>query len=181
MDNFPEIHKPEPRPTPKMKVENNTLSKQSHPEQEGSWLESLGKAFGVNDQDAVATLLSQFTTANCKFEPKNVKTINALIGNLAEINPADPAEAMLAVQMITAHRKSMELMERVTNSSLSVDTDAVDKSLKLSERLMRTYVQQMEALARYRRKGEQKVRVERVTVNEGGRAIVGNMDRGSRE
>jgi hypothetical protein len=45
-------------------------------------------------------------------------------------------------------------------------------------RLARTYAAQVEALKRYRSKGEQRVIVERVTVNEGGRAIVGNVARG---
>jgi hypothetical protein len=36
----------------------------------------------------------------------------------------------------------------------------------------------MEALKRYRSNGEQKVTVEHVTVNEGGKAIVGNVMQG---
>jgi hypothetical protein len=36
----------------------------------------------------------------------------------------------------------------------------------------------MEALKRYRSNGEQKVTVEHVTVNEGGKAIVGNVMHG---
>ena len=36
-------------------------------------------------------------------------------------------------------------------------------------------VADQEALARYRRKGEQKVVVQHVNVNDGGKAIVGNM------
>lgn len=41
--------------------------------------------------------------------------------------------------------------------------------------LARTFASQMEALKRYRSGGQQTVRVERVTVNEGGQAIVGNV------
>ena len=39
----------------------------------------------------------------------------------------------------------------------------------------------MEALKRYRSKGEQRVYVERVTVNEGGQAIVGPVAHGGRD
>ena len=45
-------------------------------------------------------------------------------------------------------------------------------------RLARTFAAQVEALKRYRSKGEQRVVVERVTVNEGGQAVVGNIGRG---
>jgi hypothetical protein len=53
----------------------------------------------------------------------------------------------------------------------------VEKSLN---RLARTYVAQIEGLKRYRSKGEQRVYVERVTVNEGGQAIVGPVSHGGR-
>ena len=45
-------------------------------------------------------------------------------------------------------------------------------------KLTRTFATQVEALKRYRSKGEQKVTVEHVTVNEGGQAIVGNVETG---
>lgn len=53
------------------------------------------------------------------------------------------------------------------------------EQLRANERtanaFMRTYVAQMEALKRYRSKGEQTMRVERVCVADGGQAIVGNV------
>jgi hypothetical protein len=39
----------------------------------------------------------------------------------------------------------------------------------------RTYIMQMDALKRYRSKGEQKVTVQHVTVSDGGQAIVGDV------
>ena len=42
--------------------------------------------------------------------------------------------------------------------------------------LVRSYAAQMETLKRYRSKGQQVVRVERVTVADGGQAIVGNVN-----
>ena len=44
----------------------------------------------------------------------------------------------------------------------------------------RTFAAQVEALKRYRSSVEQTVRVEHVTVNEGGQAIVGNVTTGGR-
>jgi hypothetical protein len=44
--------------------------------------------------------------------------------------------------------------------------------------LARTFVAQVEALKRYRSKGEQRVIVERVTVEKGGQAIVDNVAHG---
>ena len=51
----------------------------------------------------------------------------------------------------------------------------------LTNKFMRTYTMQVEALARKRRKGEQNIKVKHVHVYAGGRAIVGNVShRGGR-
>ena len=47
-------------------------------------------------------------------------------------------------------------------------------------RLSRTFLAQVDAFKRYRAKAQQTVRVERVTVNEGGQAVVGNVQTGGR-
>jgi hypothetical protein len=53
-----------------------------------------------------------------------------------------------------------------------------DSAERAFNKLVRTFAAQVEALKRYRTGGEQTVRVERVTVNEGGQAIVGNVSHG---
>ena len=45
-------------------------------------------------------------------------------------------------------------------------------------KMLRTFTTQMEALKKYRTGGQQKVTVEHVHVNEGGRAIVGTVNQG---
>ena len=44
-----------------------------------------------------------------------------------------------------------------------------------ANKLTRTYAAQMEALNRYRGKGQQKMTVEHVHINSGGQAIIGNV------
>ena len=53
-----------------------------------------------------------------------------------------------------------------------------DSAERAFNKLARTFAAQMEALKRYRSAGQQTVRVEHVTVTEGGRAIVGNVSYG---
>jgi len=55
-----------------------------------------------------------------------------------------------------------------------------DSAERAFNKLARTYAAQVEALKRYRSRGDQTVRVEHVTVNEGGQAIVGNVNHGGR-
>ena len=51
----------------------------------------------------------------------------------------------------------------------------IEFNMKCAIKLLRLHNETTEALARYRRKGEQKVVVQHVNVNDGGKAIVGNM------
>jgi hypothetical protein len=45
-------------------------------------------------------------------------------------------------------------------------------------KLARTFASQIEALKKYRSGGEQTIKVQHVTVNDGGKAIVGNVSQG---
>jgi len=49
-------------------------------------------------------------------------------------------------------------------------------NMRHAERLMRIYNQQVDTLNKHRGKGQQKVTVEHVTVNEGGQAVVGSLE-----
>jgi len=51
-----------------------------------------------------------------------------------------------------------------------------DSAERAFNKLTRSFASQMEALKRYRTGGEQKVTVQHVSVNEGGQAIVGNVN-----
>src|SRR4051812_855420 len=52
---------------------------------------------------------------------------------------------------------------------------AMQECGNLAVKLLRTYTTQIEALAKLRRGGEQRVRIEHVHVHEGAQAIVGNV------
>jgi Enolase, N-terminal domain len=64
-----------------------------------------------------------------------------------------------------------------TGAHEAVQHDSAERALN---KLARTFAAQVEALKRYRSGGEQTVRVEHVTVNEGGQAIVGTVTHGGR-
>lgn len=84
---------------------------------------------------------------------------------------------MLAVQMIGTHAAAMECLRR---AMLPEQTFAGrDMALKHAHKLMTLYTQQLAALDKHRGKGQQKITVERVTVQSGGQAIVGNVDAGA--
>jgi hypothetical protein len=98
------------------------------------------------------------------------REINAALGVLHDMKAGDPLEAMLIAQMAACHHQAMRGLGRMRG----VQTlDQLRANEKAANAFMRTFTAQLEALKRYRSKGEQTVRVERVYVADGGQAIVG--------
>ena len=111
-------------------------------------------------------------TGSCLQKEKNILT--AING----INPNDTVESMLASQMIATHNAAMKAF--ATAESYNMKNDIAYKKLAIAQnslgnKLMRTYTIQMDSLNRYRGKGQQKITVEYLNINEGGKAIVGNI------
>jgi hypothetical protein len=67
----------------------------------------------------------------------------------------------------------MTFARRLAHVETIEQQDSAERALN---KLARTYAMQMEALKRYRTGGEQKVTVQHVSVNEGGQAIVANVN-----
>jgi hypothetical protein len=103
--------------------------------------------------------------------------MNEMLAQIASIEPRDSIEAMLATQMVAVHRATIIAARQLRGSQTIPQQDSNSNMLN---KLTRTFASQVEALKRYRSKGEQKVIVEHVTVNEGGQAIVGNVATGGR-
>ena len=102
---------------------------------------------------------------------------NFVLGVVSGIQPQDEVEAMLATQMAVTQQASLMMVKRLTRAQTIPQQESAEKAFN---KLARTYTTQMDALKKYRAKAQQTVRVERVTVEEGGQAIVGNVETGGR-
>jgi hypothetical protein len=105
-----------------------------------------------------------------------VELFDAAAAALAGIKPKDEVEGMLAAQMVAAHSATMECHRRAMNREQTFEGRR--ENLNQANKLSRTYTMQIEALSRYRGKGQQKVTVEHVHVHAGGQAVVGAVDAG---
>lgn len=132
---------------------------------------AFAQALGTHDPELADNFLTQLVNA---VQPDGAVTLplfNSLLAALHGIAPTDELEGMLAAQMVAVHRWSMESLRRAGVKDQTAD--GVERNINRATKLMRTFVAQMEALTRYRGKGQQKVTVEHVHVNQGGQAIVG--------
>lgn len=102
---------------------------------------------------------------------------NFVLGFVDSMKPRDPAETLLLTQLATVHEAAMMMARRLNHSENIPQQDSAERAFN---KLARTYTAQLEALKRYRSKGQQTVRVERVNVESGGQAVVGNVTHGGR-
>ena len=79
--------------------------------------------------------------------------------------------------MVAVHSAAMRCLRQLKGSETILQQDS---NGRLAVKLLRTFTAQLEALQRYRGKGEQKMTVEHVHVHAGGQAIVGEVKTGSR-
>ena len=137
---------------------------------------------GTYDNDLTTDIINQISntsfTGNRSSELKAI-SMNATMASLLEIDPQDSTELMLGAQMVTAHNVAMEMARRALLVEGQTD-EVVNFNVNRMTKLMRTYTAQMEALNKYRNKGKQKITVkhQHVNVNDGGQAIVGDVNQG---
>jgi hypothetical protein len=95
-----------------------------------------------------------------------------MLAMVRAVEPHDELEAMLAAQMAAVHMATLAMARRFNHVDNIAQQDSASNAFN---KLARTFAMQLEALKRYRTGGEQRVTVQHVTVNDGGRAIVGNV------
>ena len=136
----------------------------------------LALTIGSVDEIAINHLLTHAAYAT---EIKDVAaSCNTAAALLAGIAPRNEIEGMLAVQMVAAHNVALAMARRTLKADR---VDSMAQYGNLAAKLMNVYTRQLEALAKLRgQTGKQTVRVEHVTVQAGGQAVVGNVQTGGR-
>jgi hypothetical protein len=99
--------------------------------------------------------------------------IGALADAIAAFQPRDAVEAMLASLAVAHHNMAMECLRRAMLPEQSAE--AASRLRQDAVRSTRVVAEIAEAIDRRRGKGQQTVRVEHVTVQAGGQAIVGQV------
>ena len=139
-----------------------------------SSLRLLKEVFGSEHNSYMNLQLRQIKQA-LPLDSPDRKSFDNIMLILKAIQPKNELEGLIAVQLIATHNLSMEMMARaaVTNR-----TDFGDRYVNQSTKLSRTFIALLDSLDKHRHGRQQKMTVEHVHVNEGGQAIVGNVDQG---
>ena len=131
----------DPNPTPKLKAIGGGLDDRWNNRIAGRLVSALPDTHSINDAEAASATLS----------------------GLVNINPADPVEGMLAVQIIAAHETALSLRRRAWQPEQSFVVQT--RFLELADKAARTLAVLIEIFDPHRGKGQQTVTVKHVTVN----------------
>lgn len=132
-------------------------------------------ALGTASSDFAEGLLLQLATIMRTEGGVSETDLNFALAAINGVGPRDEVEGMLAAQMAAVHMATMSFASRLANADNTPKRESAERALN---KLARTFTTQVEALKRYRSDGQQTVRVERVTVEAGGQAIVGTVSSG---
>ncbi len=138
----------------------------------GTWDRLVTASGNTNVFDGVVAQSASLGSTAGKVDSQ---ATNFVLGFVHAMEPKDAAETLLLTQMAATHQATMLLAKALNQNKMLPQQEAATKGLN---KLARTFTAQMETLKRYRSKGKQIVRVERVNVHEGGQAIVGEVRAG---
>ena len=164
-------------PAPMIKVGSGQKTKQIHPDHPdlATGTALLMEALGTTNGAFLEGIIMQLTHATSRGSEVNLKGLNFMLSMVTGIEPKDQMEVMLAAQMAAVHMQMMTFARRLSNADTYLEGEMAEKAFN---KLARTFATQIEALNRYRGKGQQKMTVEHVHVHDGGQAIVGQVAQG---
>jgi len=132
--------------------------------------ERLMSAFGTVEPAFAYLMLGNLVYTACNRESPAAEDINSALAAVAGVGARDEIEGMLSAQMVATHVAAMSALYLLSESE---GIRQRDSNGNLAVKLLRTYTAQMDALQRYRAKGQQKVTVEHINAHSEGRAVVG--------
>jgi hypothetical protein len=164
-------------PAPRLIVKkNNAISIDHADDRVGALL--IKNALGTSDHEFMTGLLTQLARATSGGANVDEGDLNFMLSFIKGIEPRDQIESTLAAQMATIHMAMMRLTQNLALTDSLPQQDSAERAIN---RFARTFMAQVEGFKRYRSGGEQKVTVQHVSVNQGGQAIVGNVNQNRRE
>jgi hypothetical protein len=165
-------------PSPKFKVEHtgpaNVTLTPDHPNGACATL-LLADALGTTNGTFANGLLNQLVNVARTGKQLTADELNFALAAVRGIGPRDETEALLATQMVAIHNATVSAARRLAHVETLTQQEGASTMLN---KLARTFAGQVETLKKYRSTGEQNIKVQHVTVADGGQAVIGNVSTG---
>lgn len=98
--------------------------------------------------------------------------VNGGLAFMAAIDPADELQAALGLQMLGTHTLALELMRRGKINAEGGKSEAAERYVNMATKTSRTFVAQVEALAKLRSGGKQTVEVNHVYIDQRTQSVI---------
>ncbi|TPQ29523.1 hypothetical protein C2U70_28415 [Bradyrhizobium guangdongense] len=135
--------------TPRIKVSSRGFWIDHPDRQLGEQL--MMEALGAPDREALNGILKQLVNASVNGRKPDKSDLPLMISLMKSIRPRDAIEAMLVAQMVSVHVIAMRCAHRLAGADDIASQDS--RTLPLV-RLLRTFPAQIDALNRYRNRGQ---------------------------
>jgi hypothetical protein len=142
-------------------------------------VENLKDELHTDHDEVLRATLAAAISGNVDAHGVDVSTsMNVALQLLVELAPQSALERLLVAQLIACDKVASQCL----NAGFHEDnaSDARRKYLGLGLQFQGVLVRQIEALAKLRNGGQQRVTVEHVHVHQGGQAVIGNVHGGGR-
>lgn len=166
-------------PSPRMKILGKEDAYQIAPDHDDAetGFRLVMESFGTSRPDFASHIIAQLGALVQQRGEMHELEFNAMLELAKGVRPEDEIECMLAAQMAAVHSATMDYALRLRRADTIKKAEAYERGFN---KLARTFAAQVEALKRYRSRGDQKIVVKHVHVHEGGKAVVGNVSHGGR-
>jgi hypothetical protein len=143
-----------------------------HSDVEG-WRAQFKAAFGTSSETVLHVEVERIAAALRRDGKIDAAELDSVIAVVSGQQPKNELEAMVISQMAVTHVLAMRSFGNLNRSS---SIQQQDSNALAVARLTKAFASQVDALAKLRRGGEQRVVVEHVHVYPGGQAIVGTVN-----
>lgn len=130
---------------------------------------------GLHESVPVAKVIEQIVGDWLPVTPDNQEAVNFLLSHVFAHEPENILEAQLIVQMMTCHSLYTKMMKNVQKETWP---ENAEKWLNSAIKLTRSFRAGLETLGKVRRNGEQRITIEKISVQKDGNAIIGNVSNG---
>lgn len=150
-------------------VSNNSADKEA--ETMKALLENIGcKKYRMEMVENTALVLAEVLPVRTNKIPNESSQLTKAAVMIKAFDPETPLEAMLATQMGAMHTLVMAEAKRASHATY---LDSLKQHTNQATKLSRLFLEQVAAYERLKGKGQQKIIVEKVTVESGGQAAIG--------
>jgi hypothetical protein len=140
-------------------------------------IENLKDELHTDHDDVLCSTVVTAISGNLEARREKVgKTLNIALQLLTELAPQSALERLLVAQLIACDNAASQCLRIGFHEDNPADTRS--KYLGIGLQFQGVLVRQIEALAKLRNGGQQRVTVEHVHVHQGGQAVIGNVQGG---